>query len=311
MTVPNTNPQPDIDIDAELEKMAPAEGEGDTGFKGGSSEGDEDDTTVAPGPVRVEGTQTIPPVTESQLKEQEGDDDEGDDDGDGEEGKPFKTFKTQEEYDEFVEAQKNKAIVERMDKPSPDTGKDEDKPIEFFDKDWKPEDPNDLVNAIVKNPKAAEALTKALAPGIKGNLDNISQEEQQELDKIDKEYDQEYKNLATQKGLPALSTEEGQAISKQIFSIGSKYLVPTGDGKARVMTTNEMYDVWASTPKDKGGGLEQVTKKAKVTTRKQQSGLITPARKAQPSQPAKKKDDYKHFHDTDMDSLIEEGLEDA
>ena len=80
------------------------------------------------------------------------------------------------------------------------------------------------------------------------------------------------------------------------------------NGKARVMTTDEMYKRWSSMPEADGGGLERITKSVKKTTRRQQSALLTPPRKGQKVVEKAKPTD-KHIAETDMDSLIEEGIE--
>jgi len=308
MPVPGIPGTPDVDIDAELETTPIAKGEGDSGFveEGGQQ------TETLPGPVKVDGELTVPPVIEKKTTPEptitEG--------GDGADDKPFRTFKTQEEYDEFVEAQRNKTIVENMQKPAKDPDKPAE-PIKFFEdtidpetgepKGWKPKDWNNFMNEAANNPAFIQALTDRMSPGIKTTLDNLSAKDEKELDDIDKAYDKEYEALAKSHSLPNLSTDEGKAISKQIFNIGGKYLVPDG-GKARVMTTGEMFKMWSSMPEADGGGLEQTTKKAKIAGRRKDSALLTPPRKGQPSTD-KKKPTAQHIHDTDMDSLIEEGLE--
>ena len=161
---------PDVDIDAELEALPLKEGEADSGLVGGES----DDTETLPGPVNTEGEVSVPPVVEGPVVPAPKIEDGGDDGSGGEEDKPVRVFQTQEDYDEFVEAQKNKAIVELLNKPK-DTTPNE--PLKFFSdvvdpttgetKAWQPKDWNDFTNALINNPVARKALVDTMSPDIK------------------------------------------------------------------------------------------------------------------------------------------------
>lgn len=273
-------PDIDVDINAELEAIPLKEGESDVGVLGADA---------TPEPTRSEGEVSVPPAIEEKItpevKIEEA----------PEEDKPFRSFNTQEEYDEFVEAQKNKTIVENMNKPEEKPAE----PLKFFEDDWKPNDWNNFGNAFINNPVVRKALVDTMSPDIKGVLDSLTAKDQKELDTIDKEYDKEYGALATKGLVPKLDTDDGKAVNKQISNIGAEY---------GVADLPKAYDLWSKIPKEHGGGLEYVAKKTSVQVRKQNSAFLTPPRKAQPSTD-KKVTTHEHISNTDMDSLVEEGLE--
>ena len=203
---------------------------------------------------------------------------------------PFKVFKTQEELDAYIEAEREKfAIPPDIDKKSEDVTR-------IFDPNWKPLDWNDFAISLLENPTARQMLIKEMSGEVMGELKNMTQAEKEEMEKINKGYDEEYDTIAKQGLLPALNTEEGKKVDKQISLIGATY---------GIASIAKSYDLWKKIPIAQGGGLEYVPpKKASLNLQKQRAGLVQSPSGTQP--PQGKVRTYEDFHKKSMDDLMDE-----
>jgi hypothetical protein len=216
------------------------------------------------------------------------------------EEKPFRSFKTPEELDEFIrqEAERRAAKPEKEDK------KPERKAVElykgYFDEKtgkWvgeTPRDWNEFANKIID----------AMTPQVAETVQTMSTKEREELTKINQGFDREYNELASKKLVPPLNTKEGTEVNRQISLIGATY------GQTNI---TKAYQLWASIPKDKGGGLDyesgaKAEKDNKAKAQKQAAGKVGSS-KGTPSKQKGKSTSYDKLRSTPIDDLIDEQLE--
>ena len=89
----------------------------------------------------------------------------------------------------------------------------------------------------------------------------------EEIENINKTFDNEYNALSKKGLLPALNTEEGAKINQEISLIGATY------GQTSI---TKSYELWKKIPKSEGGGLEYVPPvKAKLNAQKEAAGKVS------------------------------------
>jgi len=209
---------------------------------------------------------------------------------------PYRVFKTQGEFDDYVQAEAEKRAA-KTEEP-----KEEKKPLELF-KGYYDEATNKWVGEAPKDwNDFATKIRDVLTPEVAKEVKTMTAAERAEFDKINQEYDEEYNAIAAQGKLPALDTKEGQEANKQISTIGASY---------GITSITKAYDLWSKIPKDQGGGLDYQpavdVSKQKLQTQKQKAGLIGSSR-GTPSKQNNKQIPYNKLHFTNTDDLVDERL---
>jgi hypothetical protein len=205
---------------------------------------------------------------------------------------PFKKFETEEEYNDWVTAERAKIQPE-----TPTENPTEESAI--FEPGWKPKDWNDFAVQLLKNPNAAKILQERLVPETRKAIADMTEREKQELEQINVGFDKEY-NTLTKKGLlPALNTEEGQRINQEISMVGATY------GQTNL---TKSYELWRKLPKSEGGGLEYTPPaKAKLNAQKLAAGKVGSPQGGQPKIVGKDKS-YTDLHLRSIDDQVEEAM---
>ena len=215
------------------------------------------------------------------------------------EDEPFKTFKTQEEYDSFI-AEERAKVAESQESGGDDDEDEKDEVPQFFDPNFKPKDWNDYTFNLLKNPAVKEYLSKNYAGDIRKEIDDMSAAEKKELLDINATYDEQYDSLAKDGKVPERSTPEGKAIDKQISVIGATY------GQTSMI---KAYEIWSKIPVSEGGGLDYTAPtNKKITQQKQKSGLIGSSRKGTKTDTTKVKQ-YEDIHNKSLDEQVQEQLD--
>lgn len=244
--------------------------------------------------TKDEGTYTIPPTKEEKEVVEEIKEDKLETPTE-----PYKAFKTEAEFNAVLEAERNKTLVEALQKPTEPIKEEPTEPVKFFSEDWTPKDWNDYTSALLTNPEVRKTLIKGLAPDIKTTLDDMTQAERAELDKVNSEFDKEYDALAVAGKVPERTSDEGKKVDAAISKIGAEY----GIG-----SITKAYELWSKIPEDQGGGYKIATVAKKgFQERKAKSGLIGGGT-ATPS--VNNKPIYKDIHNKSMDDLIQESEDD-
>ena len=255
---------------------------------------------------KTEGDVTMEIKTTGEITEEDDNADEGIIKEGGEEEQPFKTFKTEEEYQEFIAEERKKLQELDSDDKKVDTKPDTKKAPgdnKFFSEDWKPEDWNDFTANLLSNPKVREFIAKEYAVDIQTQLNELSNSERQEINDINAEFDKQYDDLAKQGLVPNRSTPEGKVIDQQISLIGATY------GQTSM---TKAYELWKKIPTKQGGGLDYDQKTAvKSTTNenKEKSAKIGSGRKGTMAEQTKVRK-YEDVHSKSLDVQVQEALND-
>lgn len=245
----------------------------------------------------VEGDKTMDIQTAGEITEGDEEQDETITESEDEETKPYRTFETEEEYQEFIAEERKKLQELKEEKPEKKLDEDVDK---FFDDDWKPENWNDYTRALLSNPKVKEFVSKNYAGDIQAEINNLSEAERQELVSINKTFDKQYDDLAKQGLVPERSTQEGKVIDQQISLIGATY------GQSDM---TKAYELWKKIPKTEGGGLDyESPKKQKISEQKRKSGKIGSKRSGTKSGETKVVS-YEDIHTRSLDEIVQDALD--
>jgi len=220
---------------------------------------------------------------------------------------PKYQFKTDEELDAFIKSRQPE--VQSAPEPPKEPVKDEEDELEDFELfkgyrdpktgEWvgeSPQDWNDFARRLLKY-----ASPKALAPKVLEQVRNMTKQEQEELKRIDQEFDKEYDTLAAQGLVPQRNTKEGEEVNKQITSIGATY------GQTSITKAHEL---WKKIPKTEGGGLEYTSPtKVKVNASKAVAAKIGSSAASNNAGKPSTKIPYNKLHSArSIDELIEEDI---
>lgn len=225
-----------------------------------------------------------------------------------EEDQPFRSFKTQQELDDYVELQARRR--EEAAKAKKDEKPEEKEPLKLYDGYFDEEQQKWIGEAPQDWNEFATRIRDSLVPEVSETVKNMSAKERQELEELNKEFDTEYNGLAAQGKVPPLNTPEGKEANRQISHIAAV------NGFA---TITEGYEVWnkmradLQKPKNDEGGQEPQggskapQQPAKPNPNKAASGMVGSS-KGVPSKGNKTERSYDQLHDANTDDLIEERL---
>jgi len=207
-----------------------------------------------------------------------------------EEPQPFRTFKTEEEYQAW-----RKQELESIQLPKPPENKEEEA-VRIFEDDYKPKNWNEFALALINNPVALQKFQERLVPETAQKIQEMSVAERKEMEDINQGFDKEYEDLAKSGKLPGLTTTEGQKINQEISLIGAAY------GQTSI---KKAYELWSKIPPAHGGGLEYVPPaKQKLNAQKQKSGLVGNSRGDNTT--TKKSLKYSDVHKRTLDDIIDD-----
>jgi len=199
---------------------------------------------------------------------------------------PEPLFKTKEEVDEYVSSK----FIEAMNKTRSDelSLKEEAEVKQYFKDGYIPKDLNILATDLLP------ILTKEIEDKINKNK---AQKDQQQSE-INQTFDQQLDVLVKAGKIPAADTVEGKKALSDMIAIGVKH------GKIDI---DSSYELWSQIPEELNGGYKtQTVQKQKMNVQKQAAGMVAGLGAGDYS-PAKI--DAKKFRTTDLNTLIEEGLE--
>ncbi len=195
-------------------------------------------------------------------------------------------FKSKEEIDAYVA----KVVEERQQKAEESGEEPPKEPVKLFDDSFVPKNANEF---------AAEFLEKA-APLLAERQAEMTKRERDEVERINKDFDEQYTKVAQEKGLPALETPEGQEVNKQIAMLSATYGVDN---------YNDGYDLWSRTAKEFGGGYESAPVapvKQDMSAQKQAASRI--GKSSGEGRTKNSSQNYQDIHNTSLDSLLEKSL---
>lgn len=208
---------------------------------------------------------------------------------------PFKSFATEEEYNAWVEEEREKLLPPAAE-PTPEPVSGE---LRVFESGWKPKDWNDFAVQLLKNPNAAKILQEKIVPETRKAIAEMTEKEKQELEQINVGYDKEYNSLVSKGLLPSLDSKEGQRLNQEISLVGAVW--------GQVSLT-KAYDLWKKIPKSEGGGFEYVPPaKERLNAQKQAAGKVGSPQGGQPK-PVTGGKGYKDVHLRSLDDQVEEAL---
>lgn len=194
---------------------------------------------------------------------------------------PYAKFDTQEDLEAFLAEQ----IAQQT--PIEDLPTDEQGDT-IFPPDWKPNDWNHF----------AQEFRKKVVPFVENDIQAKQEAQRKHFEVLNQRFDREYTEVAKKYNLPALNTPEGQEINKQITTLGAKY--------NQESITNSA-ELWKSIPKENGGGMDYTPTK-KENPSKKASAMIGGSSSASTTS-AKSNTTYEKLHKTDIDTLIDQALE--
>jgi hypothetical protein len=215
---------------------------------------------------------------------------------------PFKTFKTEEEYNAFVTEQK-KAALPTTPEPEPEP-KVEDLVLYKGHRDpetgqWvgeAPADWNDFYRKLLTDPQTRKVLAKTMSKEVVAEIKTMTDSERAEMDKINKEFDAEYTAIAKKGLVPDLSTKEGQVINQQISLVGATY---------GLTSITKAYDLWSKLPVENGGGFGYKPQSSAQDSRRDKAALIGGGRKVSGASTEKPRN-YEDIHTKSLDQLVQE-----
>lgn len=196
-----------------------------------------------------------------------------------EEPAAYKTFATQEEFDKFIEEERAKLLPNR-EEMTPEQQK-------IFDDNFKPDNWNDF----------AVKLLEKITPAVKEKIEQTTKAEREALERMDKELDRQYEEIAKKGLIPSLETPEGKEVNKQITMIGAAYGQPS---------ITKAYELWSKIPKSQGGGLDYTTP-SKANANKAASAKIGSSAGTASFSNGKQKT-YEDIRKKSLDDLIDEEL---
>lgn len=162
------------------------------------------------------------------------------------EDEPFKSFKTEEEFNKFIEEERGK--VEPEDKE--EEGEDEE-PVDFFPKDYKPKDWNQF----------AKDLLPKLQPHMRQEFTKYSDEQKKQIAEINAQFDQEIEQLRViDSSIPAAGTPERKEFDRELAQVALK--------NKNVRTMTEAYSIYKKEKGDKGDDDKDVSDEQKDLAKK-------------------------------------------
>jgi len=185
---------------------------------------------------------------------------------------PFMQFKTQAEYEAWAETERQKLVPQEEPTEEPSEG--------LFKNGEQPEDWREVIEVAKREVKKEDERKSQLAA------------------KTNQLFDQQYEQFAQKKGLPSLTTAEGQELNKQITSFGVKF---------KQQTMADAAELWSVVPKEHGGGLSYTAPKVHSSNPNRAVSAKIGGGSGN-TNPAKQGRSYAELHGKDIDTLIQEDL---
>lgn len=255
--------------------------------------------------IEEEEEMAIPPKLDDDKKEDDEEEEEAEEEEE-EEPEAFKTFKTEEEYQEWrakeeerIEAEGKKAEEKKTEEGiklyegyiDPKTG------------EWvgaTPKDLNAFANDLMNHPEVIKRLQEHVTPATQKAIAEQADADKQEEADLVKGFDKEYDALAEKGKVPARNTKEGKIINGQINQVGIDY------GQNNI---TKAHKLWSKLPKAEGGGLEYTPPaKAKLNKQKQQASKIKGSRGGN-AKLNKQEQSYQELHNSNLDEIVDKAME--